>query len=178
MRFVLTLAIATVVLAGCHDKSGSSPHSTYASHRVTVELPVGWHAARVNLTPNLVDPRQVLAVGTYPVRYRPHDCAHEPVSALQDLGPRDAFIEIEERKVGGGPSSEFPPRPAHFGAGLGGPSEATECTPGTQMSEHWFGFSDQGRHFYALVAFGPAASNATKDAAWKVLDSLKVEPGR
>jgi hypothetical protein len=178
VRFVLTLAAATLLLAACHDKKGSSPHSTYTSHGVTVELPAGWRAARASLTPNLSDPREILAVGTYPLRFRAHDCAQVPVSALRSLGPHDAFIDLEERHAGGRPSSEFPLRPAHFGPGLGGPSEAGACVPGKRFAEHWFGFSDQRRHFYALVAFGPAASNATKDATWKVLDSLKVEPGR
>jgi hypothetical protein len=170
--------VAALAVAGCNDEKRSQPPSTYSAHKVTIELPSGWHAARTDLTPNLVDPKQVFAVGTYPLRYRPHDCAHEPVSALQDLGRTDAFVELEERKAGGRPSSEFPARPAHFGPNLGGPSEATECTPGTRMKEGFFGFTDHGRHFYALVAFGPAASKATKDEAWKVLDSLKVEPGR
>ena len=83
-------------------------------------------------------------------------------------------VELEERKAGADPS-EFPARPAHFGPRLGGPSEAADCVPGTRMFERFFGFTDHGRHFYALVAFGPAAPKATRDEAWGVLDSLKVE---
>jgi hypothetical protein len=176
VRFVLGAAVAALVLGGCNDKHPSQPRSTYSAHNVTVELPPGWRAARASLTPNLTDPREVLAVATYPLRYRPGDCAQVPVSALEDLGSHGAFVELEERKAGGGPSSEFPARPRHFGPVPGGPSEATACVPGTHMSEHFFGFADHGRHFYALVAFGPAASSTTKDKAWKVLDSLEVKP--
>jgi len=175
VRFALAAAIVALVIAGCHDKRSTSPHSTYSSHRVTVELPAGWQAARVSLTPNLSDPREILAVGTYPLRYSPHDCAQAPVSALRALGQGDAFIELQETLAGGPPSSDFPKPPSHFGPSLGGPSEASACVPGKRFTEHWFGFSDHARHFYALVAFGPAASKATRGDAWGVLDSLKVE---
>jgi hypothetical protein len=177
VRFVLPAAIAALLIAGCNNEKGSTPHSPYTRHGVTVELPSGWHGARTNLTPNLgPDPHEVLAVASYPLRYRPHQCAQFPVSALEDLGRRGAFVELEERKAGADPS-EFPARPAHFGP-RGGPSEASACVPGTRMFERFFGFTDHGRHFYALVAFGPEASKAMRDEAWKVLDSLKVGPGR
>jgi hypothetical protein len=101
-----------------------------------------------------------------------------PVSALEDLGQRGGFVELEERRAGAQTGSEFPPRPAHFDAALGVPSEAADCVSRTtRMSERWFGFTDHGRHFYARVAFGPAASKATQDDAWGLLDSLKVDPG-
>jgi hypothetical protein len=171
------VVLATLLLTGCGSQAGKPKPQTHEGRGLTVELPAGWQTAKANLTPNLGDPRQVFAAGTYPPRYRPHDCAQVPVSALEDLGPSDAFVELEERGVD--PSSdwaEHPPRPAHFGASLGGPSEASECAPGVHMAEHWFGFTDHGRHFYALVAFGSAASKATQDDAWGMLDSLKVNP--
>jgi hypothetical protein len=177
VRFAVPAAIAALLIAGCNDEQHSAPHSPYTRHGVTVELPSGWHRARNNLTPNLgPDPREVLAVASYPLRYRPHQCAQFPVSALEDLGRRGAFVELEERKTGADPS-EFPARPARFGPSLGGPSEAAACVPGTRMFERFFGFTDHGRHFYALVAFGPDASKATRDEAWGVLDSLKIEAG-
>jgi hypothetical protein len=175
VRFALGATIAALVLAGCSDEHRSRPSATFSARGVTVELPAGWHAAHANLTPNLSDPREVLAVASYRLRYRPDDCAQVPVSALRDLGARGAFVELEERAKSGPPSSEFPRRPPHFGPALGGPSEATACVPGTRMSEHWFGFTDHGRHFYVRVAYGPAASSATKNDAWKLLDGLKVE---
>jgi hypothetical protein len=175
VRFVLGAAVAMLVLAGCNDeKHRSQPQSTYSAHHVTVGLPRGWRPARTNLTPNLSDPREVLAAATYPLRYRPGRCAQVPVSALEDLGSHGALVELQERNAGGGPSSEFPARPAHFRP-RGGPSEASACVPGTHMFERFFGFTDHARHFYVLVAFGPAASKATREEAWGVLDSLKVE---
>ena len=178
MKFVLGAVVAALALSSCGGGSTSQHRSSYSSHGVTVELPRGWQAARASLTPNLSDPREILAVGTYPLRYRAHDCAQFPVSALRDLGPRDAFVELQERDAGGPPSAEFPERPAHFGPGLGGPSEAGACVPGKRFAVHWFGFSDGSHHFYAEVAFGRAASSTTKHAAWRVLDSLKIDASR
>jgi len=150
---------------------------TVRAHGLTAELPPGWQAASQSLTPHLTDPREELAVGTYPLRYRPTECAHMPGSALEALGPGDAFVTLEERGLGvPDGEADFPSRPARFGPGLGGPSEAGACTPGARFSDHWFGFSDGGRHFHVLVAFGPQASAAVRRQAWAILDGLRVDP--
>jgi hypothetical protein len=176
IRAAACAMVTILVLAGCDDHKSSTARLTQVGHGLTVELPPGWQTSKVSLTPNLgPDPSEVLAAANYPLRYRPRDCAQVPVSALEDLGRGGAFVELEERRGGGAQyRSEFPPRPAHFGASLGGPSEAAQCAPRVHMSEHWFGFTDGGRHFYARVAFGPAASKGSQDAAWSLLDSLKV----
>jgi hypothetical protein len=156
----------------------SASPMTVRAHGLTAELPPGWQAASESLTPHLTDPREELAVGTYPLRYRPTQCAHMPGSALEALGPGDAFVTLEERGLGvpeGEP--DFPSRPARFGPQLGGASEAGDCAPGARFSDHWFGFSDGGRHFHVLVAFGPQASATVRRQAWAILDGLRVDPG-
>jgi hypothetical protein len=164
-----------LALGGCNDEQRSASPSSYVSHGLTVQLPSGWHGTRAILTPNLGDPKQVLAAATYPLRYRSHNCAQVPASALQDLGRTGGFVELEERRpVGPADPSEFPPRPRHFGPGLGTRSEAGQCVPHVHMSERWFGFTDRGRRFYGRVAFGPEASPATQSEAWRILDSLQV----
>jgi hypothetical protein len=170
-------ALAVLVLGGCDTGKTAPARQALVSGGVTIELPPGWQPAKSTLTPNLQDPKEVLAAGTYPLRYRPNDCAQVPVSALKDLGPDDAFLELEERARSSDSSSDdFPPRPRHFGPTLGGPSEAADCVPGKRITDHWLNFSDRGRRFYALVAFGPAAPKKTQDEAWRMLDSLKVRP--
>jgi len=146
-------------------------------HGLTVSMPAGWHAAHASLTPHLGDPREVLAVATFPLRYRRTACAQVAGSALEDLGPTDAFVTLQERGLD--PHStwpDFPERPAHFGPRLGGPSDASACVPGARFSDHWFGFTAGGRHFHADVAFGPDAGAATRARAWAILDSLRVDP--
>ena len=47
-----------------------------------------------------------------------------PGSALEALGPGDAFVTFEERGLGvPDGEADFPARPARFGPDLGGPSE-------------------------------------------------------
>jgi hypothetical protein len=149
----------------------------HRAHGIAVELPPGWEAAPTSLTPGLTDPREVLAVATFPLQYRPTLCAHVAGSALEDLGPRDAFVTLQERGLDSDSAWQgFPARPRHFGPGLGGASEAGDCVPRARFADHWFGFSDRDRHFHVLVAFGPDATAATRAQAWAVLDSLRIDP--
>ena len=156
----------------------TAPPMVVRAHGLTAELPPRWQAASESLTPHLTDPREELAVGTYPLRYRQTECAHMPSSALEALGAGDAFVTLEERGLGvPDGAADFPSRPARFGPALGGPSEAGACAPGAEFSDHWFGFSDGGRHFHVLVAFGPQASAEVQRQAWAILDELRVDPG-
>ena len=139
-----------------------------------MRLPAGWQPASRSLTPHLSDPRERLAVGTDPLRYRRTACAHVAGSALADLGPRDAFITLQERAQR---STKGFPSPAHFGPRLGGASQAQDCVPEGRFADHWFGFSDGRRKFHVDVAFGPRTTAATRREAWAVLDSLRVDPG-
>jgi hypothetical protein len=173
-------ALVSVAIAGCAQSSGapSTEHfDRVVAHGVAAELPPGWKRAISSLTPHLTDPREVLSVGTFPLRYRPVGCDHMPSSALEDLGPGDALITLEERGLD--PTStwpDFPARPSHFGPELGGRSEASDCVPGARFTDHWFGFTDAGRHFHVLVAFGPEASAEVQRQAWGILDSLRIDP--
>jgi hypothetical protein len=173
---VLAAAFLVLVVAGCGN--APAPASVaYRAHGLEVELPPGWQPATATLTPHLLDPREELSAGTFPLRYRDTGCAHMPSSALADIGPTDAFVTIEERGTERGASWEgFPPRPAHFGPQQQDRSEASECAPGARFTDHFIWFTDGDRHFHVLVAFGPQASAATRDEAWGILDSLRVDP--
>jgi hypothetical protein len=142
-----------------------------------VQLPNGWQAARTNLTPHLLDPREEVSVGTFPLSYEPGACAQFPSGTLERLGPQDAFITLQERGLD--PQStwpDFPPRPQKFGPSLGGASEVEQCVSDRRFTDHWFGFTDAGRHFNVLVVFGLKASPEVQSQAWAILDSLKVDP--
>jgi hypothetical protein len=175
--------VVALAMAGCAETAAEPQQArqaaiTVRAHGLTAELPAGWQDASESLTPHLTDPREELAVGTYPLSYRQTGCAHMPGSALEALGPGDAFVTLEERGRGvPDGAASFPPRPARFGPALGGASEAGACAPGTHFSDHLFGFSDGGRHFHVLVAFGPQASAQVQRQAWAILDTLRVDPG-
>jgi hypothetical protein len=183
------LIVVALAIAGCAETAAAPPQARQAApptappvtvreHGLTAELPQGWQAASETLTPHLVDPREELAVATFPLRYRQTGCAHVPGSALDDLGPGDAFLTLQERGLGvPDAASAFPARPARFGPELGGASAASRCVPSARFEDHWFGFSDGGRHFHVMVAFGPQASAEVQRQAWAILDSLRVDPG-
>jgi hypothetical protein len=176
-----SVVVAAITLPGCGEAttaSSSGERFEDTVHGIAVQLPPGWRRASVNLTPRLTDPREVLSVATFPLRYRQMGCTHLPSSALEDLGRGDAFVTLQERGLD--PHSrwpDFPARPVHFGPDLGGPSEASACVPGARFTDHWFRFTDGDRHFHVLVAFGPDTSAAVWREAWHILDSLKVDPG-
>jgi hypothetical protein len=96
-----------------------------------------------------------------------------PNATLHDLGPRDAFVTLQERAHGS--PAGFPPRPAHFGATPDDTNnDAVECAPGNRLTAHWFTFRDNSRYFYVLVAFGRHSPARVQNQAWGVLDSLQV----
>ena len=178
MRLLAAALLPALALAACGEvraPAQSPPATPFSAHGLALTLPPGWQAATTSLTPNLADPRESFTVATFAPRYRRTACAHMPGSALEDLGPRDALITVLERaRFGHG----FPPRPARFGPRLGGPSEASECVPHARFNDHWFTFSEHGRGFHVLVAFGPQAPIATRRQAWAILDGMKVDPAR
>jgi hypothetical protein len=172
---VKALAIATAIVAlassGCGEaaRSAAPAPAAYRTHGLAVELPPGWQHATTRLT-TITEPVDVLAVATFPLRYRRVGCDHMPSSALLDLGPGDALVVLFERQ-----QASFAPRPEHFGPMPEDGSEAPACVPTARFTDHWFTFSDEGRNFHVLVAFGPSASPDTRRQAWGILDELKVE---
>ncbi len=184
---VLLVALLAAAAGGCSEEEPRRAQDEKVEQRdkgeeraagrgVTVVLPSGWQRAQESLTPALGDPREVLSVATFPLRHRERPCAHMPVSALEDLGPRDALVTLQERTMGAR-SPQFEPRPDRFGPALGGPSEASECSETARFRDHWFAFRDRGRTFHVLVAFGPQAPAEVQDQAWRALDGLVVDPG-
>jgi hypothetical protein len=59
------------------------------------------------------------------------------------------------------------PDAAPAGPGCGEP-------PGTVI--HWRNFSDSGRHLHTLVRVGSAAPPRAAAEAWRILDSLRLDP--
>jgi hypothetical protein len=91
LRPVVTLTVAAmlpVCACGAGRTAGSSTVPvTELGHGLSVQLPAGWQAAGVSLTPHLLDPREEMSVATFPLHYRQGRCAQFPSGTLEDLGP-------------------------------------------------------------------------------------------
>jgi hypothetical protein len=173
-RFVV--AAVLLALAACGEE-GASEEAGWTSYRdpelgFAVRYPSDWHRAEERLTPNLGDPTEILSLGTFRLRAGGDRCAHMPVRALEDFGPTDAFISIQERAKPG--KGEFQPRPV-FRA----PTDRRTgrfCVPDPDRADDWLFFTDNGRGFYAIVALGTEASPETRGQLEEVLNSLQIAP--
>ena len=120
---------------------------------------------------------EILAVATYPVEHGDEGCG--PL-ALRGFGAEEVVVTILERGRNPGSSwPDFPPQPANFTFEPGMSSEFTECvrtTRGIPLRDHWFRFTDGGRHFHVLVAIGEAAPPGAERDAYRMLDSLRFDP--
>jgi hypothetical protein len=164
--------IAALALGGCSN-SGSDAESsvrTPATSRVhaagiTLSLPRGWHRARKNLTPNLARPRDLLSVGTLPMRAQSSACAQLPRASYREMGPDDGMITILEN-----PGGDFGPRPKRFDLKPRWPS--FECLVRPLVGQE-LTFEQAGRRFYAFVALGKQGPERQAEA---ILDSMRVQP--
>jgi hypothetical protein len=153
--------------------------TTQTSHGFTVTYPDDWMPASEILTPTLTDPREIFAIGTYPLRSGGANCAQYPVNAIEDLGPTDALIWLSERQRDSGSA---PNRPADFEAWMNERpvDDSPDCLGSVKDFIHHAGeFSNAGRTFDLYVAYGTGASQATLSELWAILNSMTfmVSPG-
>lgn len=194
-RATAVLAVASAgLLAACGEqgsrlanRAGSAGPTTYRSAEwgYRVSFPSGWRRAHGRLSPKVTNPREILSLGTFPLRYRPTDCEAFAGSAQQDVGPRDAFLTIQESSARS--PDLFSLRPRRFGPTAKAPGqpeavkpiEAGSC-PHSDALVHWFPFRDAGRAFYVLFAYGRSAPRELRAEAYGILDSLRFDrcPGR
>ncbi len=147
---------------------------------LTGSYPSSWTRSIDPLMPSLADPRELVAFSTFSARPGGENCAHMPENAIEDMGPTDALVVIEERR--GDPEdgtvtrADYPKRPGQFGPSHGYRSEAVDCLDRRKaFFDRFIPFSDSGRRFYAYVAFGPDAPTAIRTQAWTILDRLDIE---
>jgi hypothetical protein len=154
-----------------------------AQHGLSLTLPPGWHRARRSLTPTLSEPREILSVGSYRLRYnRRSRCGVPgcPLPALDGFGRGDVLISIQERRnvrrpveAGFSPRRRpFAPEPMrlHYP-----PGARWRCARRVLGQTTWTPFTDNGRAFYAFVAVGRAATSATRRDARRVIERLAFD---
>jgi hypothetical protein len=132
--FLVSLVAAALVGCGAEQTGQVPVPADTATHppawttyydedgRFSIRYPAAWERSAQSLTPILSDPREIVSVGTYHMRPGGELCEHLPANALEDLGPEDAFLSIQERAQ---PHLDlYSPRPPQFT--LGQPTEGFE----------------------------------------------------
>jgi hypothetical protein len=166
------LLLALLGTAACGGNAPqASDGNTYRSeaHRYEVTYPAGWQVIGERLTPNLDDPREILALATYEAPRGGDRCAHQPVAALEALGRADAFVAVFERRPPW-PEDSYPPRQSvkvELQSGTG-----RFCVVDAKRLDAWVSYRDAGRAFYLLVAVGPEASARRRQEVAAILESL------
>lgn len=143
---------------------------------VSVTLPEGWTVAPGRLTPDLVNPREILAVGTGALPPTTGRCANSPWRALRATAPAGAFVYLEETAlpdVLGDPGKRpgaVDLRPAAAVRGFG-------CVGAARVDVWRSVFRDRGRYLTLVVAIGQDAVAERRAEAQRVADSITVSSG-
>lgn len=175
-------------IAACGEPAGRAAvdppagWTTYrdADQRLSVSLPSDWHRARRSLTPDLQEPREILSVASYPLRYDPRSRCRIPgcpLPAVDGLGRGDVLISIQERRSGAAhfPTRQRPLRQEPMTLDLG-PGKRWLCAKRRLARATWTPFGDAGRAFYVFVGFGRGVAPETRREVRRVLDSLRFTP--
>jgi hypothetical protein len=181
IRCALAMAVLGMPACGADEKGSPASDSGTAEFRdASVGLsghhPEGWHRARA--VSEILDPREVLVLATYPLRggNEAGECA--PRRPLADLPPDGAFVWlIEYRPLRGDvwadfPRSRFKVKPDHFRLLRSDLSRDISCHPGPGYTTT---FQAADRPFQLFVAFGEQASDERLGEVEATLDSLRFE---
>jgi hypothetical protein len=135
-----------------------------------------WHRARA--ISNLVSPREVLVLATYPLRDRAKAGECAPDTARADMPSGGAFVWLlEYRPVRGEvwadlPRERFPLKPDRFDLTRDGLGGNNSCFPGPTYRTT---FRAADRPFQLLVAFGGPPTDERLDEVEQILTGLRFE---
>ncbi len=174
------LVLGAVIFALALGSSAPAARSIWKPYSVpeyglTGSIPPGWHLASRALVPKMLNPREVLSLGTGPLPVGGGgNCGAYPIKAIEAMGPKDAIISIQERR---GALGDYPPRPKHFGL------RSLRPTSGARRIAHVMGyvttnvfFRDSGRAFTAMIATRRPASSPLRRRLGRILDRLEISP--
>jgi hypothetical protein len=163
-------ALALVVLAAA---AAPGDRVTLVRARLSFALPPGWHFTTVRVN-GVLDPVTLFTATSF--RFRPSPASSGLCSrALQRQWHADgAYVQLAEERDGASLKTMLrraPPRPRHVrldATGAGG-----LCT---RPDSGELTFRTKGRAFYVFYGIGRRASPATRAAAARLLDSLRIPP--
>ena len=186
MRVAAAVLLAGLALSSCgSDVERPAPAAAEAAAGTTrftderrgfeVTFPSDWRRADTVLTPVLTEPREILSVGTVEAvaNGQPSRCNQHPVATMARVGPRDAFVTIQERA--NQLSGEMRPGPPQLDAAVPDDSELPACVGhDVPFRTYWMPFELGGRGFYANAALGDDAPPELRAELQAVLDSFEV----
>jgi hypothetical protein len=145
-----------------------------ARHGYSMTLPPGWHRARRNLTPHLTEPREILSVATYPLRYdRRARCRISgcPTPALNGFESTDILVSVQERMQAKPTTEDVAIELRRQRWGL---RARRDTCPSDRVAWYAFeSFAEGGRSLYVLVVMGKRAPAAARAEMQRLLHSLR-----
>ncbi len=138
--------------------------------------PSGWHRARA--VTRLVEPRELLAIATYPLRGGSETGECAPSHAREDMPSGGTFIWLIEYRPTQGAvwadlrRARFPRRPTHFKLRRSSLRKGISCVTGPGYSTT---FRAADRPLQLLVAFGGRPTDGRLAQVGSILDSLKFD---
>lgn len=181
--------MAVAVPGDDQEPAGTGDHAQHQAETGTryrdqasgfrVEIPAGWRRAREVVIPELINPREILFVSTFPVDSSARPCGPFYDHVVGQMGRHEALVAVQERggrKVAGR-APGFPLRRKRFRLPIKTP-QPTGCAKSRErrlVHRSWMSFRDSGRGFYALVAIGSAAPGGVRRDAMGLLDSLRFK---
>jgi hypothetical protein len=185
--FAVVAVVAWLVATGCGAGVTSVPRSSPESQRpravedarqgYKLVLPAGWHRARRNLTPTLVDPREVLSVASYRLRFKRRARCYVggcPTPMLNGFRATDILLSIQERAHAKAATEnvgiDLRPRQTPRGAGF------NRCARRRVAWYAFNAFAQAGRRFYVFAVVGKRATAETQRELRLLLHSLHFRP--
>jgi hypothetical protein len=181
---VVVVALFSPIRLGTRSAGAVPGWSTYQNQAdgLTISFPSDWTIAAGNLTPNLINPRELVALGTYSLNTNTSSnlCPQFPAAALNAMGSSDAFISIMgSEPFANSQTYSFPARPAGGFDGSSGVNlsrtDFLQClAQPLNGNGQWIAFSQAGRNFYVLAAMGTSASATLRSDVYTILNSIQV----
>lgn len=172
LAVLVTGAALFVALAssthGVGDEPGSAPFSK--PNGTAGRIPPNWRVAPKQLVPQMLDPREVVSLGTGPLRVGGGgNCGRYPAAALRAMTAGDTLITVQVRRnadLGSWPPNTSMPKPL--------PMPSTDAVPGAvgrvYVQELYL---DRGE-IWAYVAYGSRPSAAELETAEQILTSISL----
>jgi hypothetical protein len=172
--------LATVSAGGANDRPPATPPApswtSYANVLTGVEasFPPRWHAAGRDLTPRLIEPREILSLGTGPLPAGGGgNCGRYPAAALHAMRSKDRLITVQRSP--GHPGSRWFERldrwPQTFDLPLA--QGFARRNPGRGWTTER-SLRHRGDTYWVLVAFGRRPSAPAIDQAERILETIRL----